>query len=118
MSLITLTFNSSSTEKADSIGKGKVRVIKTQKFYGTDELCVIGKLVEGAVSTNMHLLGSDSVIKSVESNYGLDSCFRAGAQVVLMVAGANKGQFSFGEEIEFERAIEIAHRPKGRIIIA
>ena len=118
MSLITLTFNGTSTEKADSIGRGKVRVIKTQKFYGLDELCVIGKLVEGAVSTSMHMSGTNSMVKSVESNYGLDSCIRAGAQVVLMVAGANTDQFSFGQEVQFEKAIELAQRPKGRVIIA
>ena len=118
MSLITLTFNGTSTEKADSIGRGKVRVIKTQKFYGMDELCVRGKLVEGAVSTNMHMSGTSSMVKSVESNYGLDYCMRAGAQVVLMVSDADKIQFSFGQELEFEKAIEIVQRPKGRVIIA
>lgn len=118
MSLITLTFNGTSTEKADSIGRGTIRVIKTDKFYGINEVCVIGKLVEGAVSTNMHLSGTNAMIKSVESNYGLDSCVRAGAQVVLMVAGAEKNQFESGQEIQFEKAIEIAQRPKGRIIIA
>jgi hypothetical protein len=118
MSLITLTFNGTSTEKADSIGRGKIRVIKTQKFYGMDDICVIGKLVDGAISTNMHLSGTNALVKSVESNYGLDSCIRAGAQIVLMVSNANKDQFSSGQEIQFEKAIEVAQRPKGRVIIA
>ena len=118
MSLITLTFNNGSTEKADSIGRGKVKVIKADKFFGIDDICVIGKLVDGAVSTNMHILGSNAQIKSVESNYGLDSCIRAGAQVVLMVSNTSKNSFNFGDEIEFEKAIEVAQRPKGRVIIA
>ena len=118
MSLITLTFNNSSTEKADSIGSGKVKVIKADKFFGIEDICVIGKLLEGAVSTSMCMPGSNSQIRSVESNYGLDSCIREGAQVVLMVSNASKDSFQAGDEIEFEKAIEFVQRPKGRVIIA
>jgi hypothetical protein len=122
MSLITLTFNNSSSRNNASyskVSKGKVRIIKTEQFFGTEEVCVIGKLVNGGIASEMLVSGTENKIVSVESNYGNGFCQKQGAQVVLMVSGANKEDYQSGQEIEFEKAQEIAIvKPQGKIIIA
>jgi len=119
MSLVTLTFGSTLGAEAAAIGKGKVRVLKTEKFVGSDEVCVIGKLVEGAITKRMKVSGKDSAqVMSVESKYGDGHCTHPGAQVVLMVAGVDKSEFGLGTEILFEKAFEEQAKPKGRVIIA
>ncbi len=119
MSLITLTFGNGKNNRALAIGRGKVKVLKTDHFFGTEELCVIGKLIEGAVATNMQLDGYDASIKSVESNYGEHTCEKTGAQVVLMVSGLAKDQLNKGDELLFEKnQVEQIQKPKGRLIIA
>ena len=119
MSLTTLTF-SSSNEYSSGFSRGKIRVLKADQFFGVNEVCVIGKLVDGAVAKEMFVPGTKKRIISVESNYGEGSCTKKGAQVVLMVENASKDDYSTGQEIEFERialAQEIA-KPKGKLIIA
>ena len=119
MSLTTLTFANANAERATQIGVGKVRVMKTDKFFGINEICVIGKLVEGAVANNMRVQGRSAFVRSVESNYGEDYCVKEGAQVVIMVSGISKEEYNSGDEIRFETtpSEEIA-RPKGKFIIA
>ena len=119
MSLITMTFAKSGTEQACRIGQGKIKVLKTDKFYGSDGICVIGRLIEGAVSKHMNLCGKAGCILTVESKYGDGSCIKQGAQVLLMIDGIEKDEVTIGEELSFEAEV-IAETilPKGRIIIA
>jgi len=118
MSLVTMALGNSS--KTTDLTKGKIRIMKTDQFFGIDECCIIGKLVEGAVTEEMSISGTDKRIISVESHYGDRCCTKNGAQVVLMVSGANKADYEYGQEVEFEKALSeaIAIKPKGRIIIA
>lgn len=122
MSLITLTFNNNSSRNTNNLcnsTKGKIKIIKTEKFFGTQEICVIAKLIEGAVAKEMFVSGTEEKIVSVESNYGEGFCQKVGAQVVLMVLGANKEDYQSGQEIEFQKAESIAiQKPRGKIIIA
>ena len=120
MSLITMTFAKSGTEQACRIGQGKIKVLKTDKFYGSDGICVIGRLIEGAVSKHMSVCGKAGCILTVESKYGDGACIKQGAQVLLMIDGLEKEDVTVGEELSFEAAEKIAEvaRPKGRIIIA
>jgi hypothetical protein len=122
MSLITLTFNSNSSRSSGSskAEKGKIKIIKTEQFYGTEEVCLIGKLVDGAIASEMQIPGTENKIVSVESNYGAGFCQKIGAQVVLMVAGATKEDYQSGQEVEFEKVQTIAaiEKPRGKLIIA
>jgi hypothetical protein len=123
MSLITLTFNNNSARsgQAAKAVKGVVKVIKTEQFFGTEEVCLIGRLVNGAIASEMLIPGTDKKIVSVESNYGDGFCQKTGAQVVLMVANADKSEYTTGQEIEFQKAVEAvaqAAKPKGKLIIA
>ena len=118
MSLTTLTFGG--TNSVEGVGRGRVRVLKTEKFVGSEEVCVIGKLVEGGVIKKMKITGKDAAqVMSVESKYGDGFCTKPGAQVVLMVSGIDKSEFACGTEICFEKGFtEDTARPKGRVIIA
>jgi hypothetical protein len=118
MSLSTLTF--SSDRKTTSQTHGRIKILKTDKFFGTDECCIIGKLIDGAVSQDMSISGTDKKVVSVESHYGDACCSKKGAQVVLMVLGAEKEDYSNGEEIIFEKMLtqKALVKPKGKFIIA
>lgn len=117
MSLTTLTFGGASS--VEGVGRGKVRVLKTEKFVGSEEVCVIGKLVEGGIIKKMKVSGRDAAqVVSVESKYGDGFCTRPGAQVVLMVSGIDKSEYACGTEICFEKTLEEQAKPKGRVIIA
>ncbi|MBT4870465.1 MAG: hypothetical protein HON47_02740 [Candidatus Diapherotrites archaeon] len=119
MSLITMTFAKSESKIANSIGQGKIKVLKTDKFYGDDGICVIGKLIEGAVSKHMNICGKSGQVTTVESKYGDHSCTHQGAQVLLMIDGLEKEDLSVGEEISFEmEKIAQPIRPRGKLIIA
>ena len=119
MSLVTMTFGNSNSQGMGSL-KGIIKVLKADRFFGTEETCVIGKLLEGAVTKEMIVPGTDKKIVSVESNYGEGTCDHTGAQVVLMVANSNKEEYEHGKEIAFEKvAIQVEKaKPKGRVIIA
>lgn len=119
MSLFTLTFGNTSSAQRGA-AKGRVKVLKTDQFFGTEEVCVIGKLVEGAVAREMLVPGTSKKIVSVESNYGEGVCNHKGAQVVLMVSDSDKEEYSVGEEISFEKVqmLEESAKPKGKLIIA
>jgi hypothetical protein len=118
MSLTRMTFGNST--RSTDLTRGKIKVLKTDEFFGTEECCIIGKIMAGAVSEEMSISGTNKKIVSVESHYGDRCCTKNGAQVVLMVSGANKRDYEYGQEIEFEKALSetIAVKPKGRIIIA
>lgn len=105
---------------ASSHTKGKVKVIKAEKFVGMDAVCVIARLVDGAVAKKMRVLGRNATqIISVESKVGDGYCTKPGAQVVLMIEGITKEEYPEGAEISFERgAGEDLSKPKGRLIIA
>ena len=119
MSLTTLTFNSANSATNERAGKGKVMVIKTEKFVGSEEVCVIGRLVEGAVFKKMSVSGRDGCqVVSVESKYGDGLCEKQGAQVVLMVSGINKDDYIAGSELAFERMVQEKAKQMGRVIIA
>lgn len=122
MSLITLTFNNNSSRNGinNKASKGKIKIIKTEQFFGTEEVCVIARLVDGAIAREMFASGTENKIVSVESNYGDGFCQKIGAQVVLMVSGANKEDYQNGQEIEFIKAQEVnaIAKPQGKIIIA
>ena len=119
MSLITMTFAKDGMQRANNIGQGKIRVLKTDKFYGDDGICVIGKLIEGAVSKHMNICGKNACITTVESKYGNNSCIKQGAQVLLMIDGIEKEDVAVGEEMTFEmEQIAETIRPKGKLIIA
>ncbi len=120
MSLITMTFAKSGMEQASRIGQGKIVVLKTDKFYGSDGICVIGKLLEGAVSKHMSICGKSGLITTVESKYGDNACCKTGTQVLLMIDGIEKEDVAVGEELSFEseQLAETISRPKGKIIIA
>jgi hypothetical protein len=107
-------------ESAFAIPSGKVKVIKAEKFVGMDAVCVIGKLVDGAVTKKMAFKGKDGTqILSVESKFGDDSCTKIGAQVVLMVEGISKDDCPSGTEIIFNKtACTEAKKNCGKIIIA
>ena len=118
MSLTRMTF--ASDAKSTQKTTGKIKVLKTDEFFGTDECCIIGKLIDGAVTQEMSISGTDKKIISVESHYGDVCCTKNGAQVVLMVAGAHKSDYEYGQEITFEKMLtaQAIAKPKGRIIIA
>ncbi|MFA5125769.1 MAG: hypothetical protein WC462_02075 [archaeon] len=119
MSLSTLTFGSMNSINANSHTRGKVKVIKAEKFVGMEAVCIIGRLVEGAVAKKMHVSGNNSTqIISVESKVGDGYCTKQGAQVVLMVEGINKEDCPTGVEIIFEKGADEAVKSKGKIIIA
>ncbi len=114
-----MTFGNSEVMQRGAV-KGKLMVLKTDQFFGTEEVCVIGKLIDGAITREMIVTGTDKRVVSVESNYGEGFCHHKGAQVVLMIANSSKEEYAHGEEIIFERiAVEQAQaKPKGRLIIA
>ena len=119
MSLSSLTFGSENSINASDHARGKVKVVKAEKFVGMDAVCVISRLVEGAVAKRMRVQGkSNSVIVSVECKSGDNLCTKIGAQVVLMVEGINKDDYPTGSEIIFEKCGSEACKPKGRVIIA
>lgn len=120
MSLTTLTFGNCAAEVAEKVGKGKIQVIKTDYFYGSDGVCVIGRLIEGVVSKSMQISGKeDCKVITVESKYGDGLCTKTGAQVLLMIDGISKEDYSAGQEIAFEKNdVALISRPKGRLIIA
>ena len=119
MSLSSLTFASMNSVNASSHTRGKIKVIKAEKFVGMEAVCVIAKLVEGAVAKKMKISGNNSSqVISVESKSGDGCCTKEGAQVVLMVEGINKEDCPSGAEIIFEKAFEEAAKSKGRVIIA
>jgi hypothetical protein len=119
LSLSSLTFGSMNSVNAGSHTRGKIKVIKAEKFVGMDAVCVISKLVEGAVAKKMKVVGkNNSQVISVESKSGDGCCTKEGAQVVLMVEGVHKDDFPAGAEIIFEKGAEEAAKAKGRVIIA
>ena len=119
MSLSSLTFGSSNSINASSYTGGKAKVVKSEKFVGMGAVCVIARLIEGAVAKKMKIKGkSGSVIISVESKSGDGVCTKNGAQVVLMIEGINKDDYPTGTEICFEKCEIESSKPKGRIIIA
>ncbi|MDD2531409.1 MAG: hypothetical protein PHY04_01175 [Candidatus ainarchaeum sp.] len=119
MSLSSLTFGSSNSINSSSHSGGRVKVVKSEKFVGMEAVCVIARLVEGAVAKKMRVKGKNkSMVISVESKSGDGVCTKNGAQVVLMIEGINKEDYPTGVEICFEKCEEEACKPKGRIIIA
>jgi len=119
MSLSSLTFGSENSINSGSHVGGKVKVVKAEKFVGMDAVCVISRLVEGAVAKKMKVQGNkSSLVVSVECKSGDGLCTKIGAQVVLMIEGINKDDYPTGSEIIFEKCGEEACKPKGRIIIA
>ena len=114
-----MTFVKSEMQNANSIGQGKIKVLKTDQFYGDDGICVIGKLIEGAVSKHMNICGKVGQVTTVESKYGNNSCTHQGAQVLLMIDGLAKEDLTVGEEVAFEmERIAEPIRPRGKLIIA
>ena len=120
MSLSTLTFGSMNSINAQSHTRGKIKIIKAEKFVGMDAVCVIAKLVDGAAAKKMKVSGKNgSTVISVESKSGDGVCTKVGAQVVLMIEGVYKEDFQPGAEIILEKGAEDSTaKPKGRIIIA
>ena len=119
MSLSSLTFGSTNGADIASNTKGKIKIIKAEKFVGMEAVCVIAKLVDGAVAKKMKMQGKNSsLVVSVESKSGDGYCSKQGAQVVLMVEGINKEDCPSGAEIVFEKCGTAECKPKGRIIIA
>jgi hypothetical protein len=118
MSLTRMTFGN--TERNTNKTMGRIKVLKTDQFFGTEECCVIGKLIEGAVTQEMCVSGTCKKIVSVESHYGDGCCTKNGAQVVLMLSDTAKEDYEIGEEISFEKmlTVQAEARPKGKIIIA
>ncbi|MCX6802986.1 MAG: hypothetical protein NTY48_00250 [Candidatus Diapherotrites archaeon] len=119
MSLSTLTFGSMNSVSASSQVKGKVKVIKAVKFVGMEAVCVIARLVDGAVAKKMRVCGKNATqIISVESKVGDGYCTKPGAQVILMIEGIEKEEYPTGAEIMFERGAVEEAKSKGRLIIA
>ncbi len=118
MSLTTLTFSNSA--RTNGTSSARILVLKTDQFFGTEECCIIGKLVDGIVSEEMQISGTEKKIVSLESHYGDRSCSKKGGQVVLMVSGARKEDYDYGQEITFEKTIAeaVPVKPRGRLIIA
>lgn len=118
MSLSSLTFASANSINAASHTTGKVKVVKAEKFVGMDAVCVIARLVEGAVAKKMRVINKPgTIIVSVESKSGDGYCTKSGAQVVLMVEGIKKDDYPVGSEIIFEKCGEEACKAKGKVII-
>lgn len=119
MSLSSLTFSSENSVNSGAHAPGKVKVVKAEKFVGMDAVCVISRLVEGAVAKRMKVMGKPgSVVVSVECKSGDNLCTKIGAQVVLMIEGIKKEDYPTGSEIIFEKCGEDSCKPKGRVIIA
>jgi hypothetical protein len=119
MSLNSLTFGSENNMNSSEYSRGKVKVVKAEKFVGIDAVCVISRLVEGAVAKRMRVVGKNgSVVVSVECKSGDNLCTKIGMQVVLMIEGINKEDYPTGSEMLFEKCGEGTCKPKGRIIIA
>jgi hypothetical protein len=115
-----MTFSGASQESANCVGRGKVKVIKSDKFVGMDAVCLIGRLVDGAVAKKMCVHGKESAsVLTVESKYGEGACTKIGAQVVLMIQGLEKDDFPSGTEIILTKGAQCENsKPKGKIIIA
>lgn len=119
MSLSGMAFGSETNINVNSHGRGKIKVIKAEKFVGMDAVCIIGKLIEGAVVKKMKVHGRDNTqIISVESKVGDGYCTKPGAQVLLMVEGIYKEDFPAGSEMVFVKGAEEVAKAKGKIIIA
>lgn len=136
MSLITLTFRNGpveeyqfglkgydftgSTQTQQIEGNCKIKIIKAVEFFGTDEVCVIGELLDGCVATSMYalLLGKKAEIKEVESRFGRGTLSRTGAKVTLMLSGVKQEDLASLEEVEFMPPVRIeSERPSGKLII-
>lgn len=138
MSLITLTFRNGPIEEyqlglkgykftnefaqgEQVSSNGKVRIIKTVKFFGTDNLCIIGELVDGSVSLAMsaEVLGKKAFIAEVESKYCKgNTVAKKGAKLTLMLSGVEEKDFEGIQELEFLPPLrEAKERPIGKLII-
>lgn len=138
MSLITLTFRNGPVSEyqyglkghnfsedsfpfnGDSSANAHIKVVKVVQFVGTDELCVMGELTQGSISTQMcAMLGNKKAeVKELESKYGKRAISRKGTRLTLMLSGVNESDLSSVEEIEFIAPI-VEEKPKatGKLII-
>ncbi len=135
MSLISLTFgteqypglnakgSNTSVTKPNEVNfkgkKGVFEVKKVDKFFGTKEICLMGKLVEGVVGPGMQAEIGDKKIKieTVESKYGERPVHREGTNALIMVGGAEHSDFEGNETIEFKKEYAVKIRKKGKVII-
>lgn len=136
MSLITLTFRngpieeyqlglkgynfSGSVQTQQIKGNCKIKIIKAVEFFGTDEVCVIGELLEGCIATSMYALlhGKKAEIKEVDSKFGRGSVSKTGTKVILMLSGVKQEDLASLNEIEFIPPAKIqSERPTGKVII-
>jgi hypothetical protein len=119
LSLSAMAFGSENSVNAASHERGRIKVIKAEKFVGMEAVCVIGKLIDGAVCKKMKVLGKEgSQVISVESKVGDGYCTKPGAQVLLMVEGIYKEDYPVGSEMSFVKGAEDKAKAKGKIIIA
>lgn len=136
MSLVTLTFGSGYVEDYQIRGEksrndgvqyklnenGKVKIIKVTEFFGRDDICILGELVDGCVGPKMYSHfdnNKKAEILEIESKYGMRPVSRKGTKLTLMINGVKKSDIEQKGEIEFVPPLmeELQDRPKGRVII-
>jgi len=130
MGLIELTFGTDGERALDQNSvnflknpeaEAEFRVIKTDEFFGTKELCVMGKLTKGVIARAMVTKVGDieGEVICVESSYGKRPVTKPGTRVLLMVSNLKKNDVHKDETLIFKpKASEKEKKPKGRIIIA
>jgi len=130
MGLIELTFGSNGERALETSAvdfmknpeaEAEFRVIKTDQFFGTKELCVMGKLTKGVIARTMITKkgGMEGEIVTVESSYGKRPVSKPGTRILLMVSNLKKQDIQKDETLIFRpKAQEEGKKPKGRIIIA
>jgi len=137
VSLVTLTFGSGYVENYQISGvksrndgsrykiteNGKVKIIKITEFFGRDDICVLGELIDGCVGPKMcsHFDNNKKAeILEIESKYGMKPVSRKGTKLTLMINGVKKSDLEKkGGEIEFVPQLmeELQEKPKGKVII-
>ena len=100
---------------------GYLKIKKVEKFLGTEEVCVIGKLVSGIILPEMETeleTGIKAEVKEVESKYGSQIVAKPGTSLLLMIKGAQFSHFNVEEVLEFHLKEEQARKKKkGKLII-
>jgi len=130
MSLITLTFGNKpylganaelvSSQAAyvdETIDFGVIEVQKVEKFLGTDEICVIGKLKEGIIELNMLAENNAGKIVEINSKYGGKIVAKPGANILLMLQNCKLSDLQGKQILTFKKPTENKEKKKGKFII-
>ena len=100
--------------------RGRVKIGRVTEFFGRNEICILGELVEGTIAANMMAIVNEKKVEvaELEHKYGIRPLSRPGTKLTLMLLGVNKQDLRTNDVIEFwPPAPKQTTKPKGRIII-